>query len=314
MNHSTTNSKKILVTGAAGRIGALGPKIIEILLKQNFDVRAMVRKEDERANALRELGAEVVVGDLTQSAVVVKALEGCSRVYFGMGISEYYLEASLIMAAAAREQGDIEVLVNISQMTVSEMSLARMTNSRQQKLHWLSEQAFNWSGLPIVHIRPTVFMDGPFFTTWAADSIQKSSELRLPFGNGRSSPIAADDVASVAAVILANPNNHIGKVYQLTGPISQDFNGIAREYSEALDKEVKYVDLPFDDWSKQVLDGVKLPDHVRNHLREMVVLHSENRYDRYTDEVKKITGKEPTTIQEFVRSRPHIFSVNRAQL
>ena len=54
----------ILVTGAAGRVGAVGRTVTELLLKQGKAVRAMVRNEDERAQALRDMGAEVVVGDL----------------------------------------------------------------------------------------------------------------------------------------------------------------------------------------------------------------------------------------------------------
>jgi len=311
---SNTNNTKILVTGAAGNIGNIGPNIVETLLALGYPVRAFVRKQDKRSDALQALGAEIFIGDLTESTDVVKAVEGCKRIYFGMSISEFYIEASLIMAAAAREQGDIEVLVNISQMTVSEMSLSKMTKSRQQKLHYLSEQAFNWSGLPVVHLRPTVFMDSPFFNSWAAKSILQRSELRLPFGVGRSSPIAAQDVAAVASVILANPSDHIGKVYELTGPVSQDFDTIAQAYSEALETEIKYVDVPFDEWVEQALDGIKLPDHTYNHLHEMARLHSVNRYDRQTDLVKKITGREPTTLQMFVRERPQVFQTKEARL
>jgi nucleoside-diphosphate-sugar epimerase len=43
----------ILVTGAAGRVGAVGRTVTELLLKQGKAVRAMVRNEDERAQALR---------------------------------------------------------------------------------------------------------------------------------------------------------------------------------------------------------------------------------------------------------------------
>ena len=39
----------ILVTGAAGRVGAVGRTVTELLLKQGKAVRAMVRNEDERA-------------------------------------------------------------------------------------------------------------------------------------------------------------------------------------------------------------------------------------------------------------------------
>jgi uncharacterized protein YbjT (DUF2867 family) len=306
---SAKQTKKILVTGAAGKIGAVGPKIVEYLSKQNLSVRAVVRTDDARAETLRKLGAEVVVGDLTQPRDVVKFLSGCTHVYFGMEVSEFYLEASMIMASAARQHGNIELLVNISQMTISEMSLTEMTHSKQQKLHWLSEQAFSWSGLPVVTIRPTVFMDHPFFTIWAADSIETSSELRLPFGNTRTNPIATEDVAAVASVLLASndPGKHIGKVYELTGGKSQKLQELAQAYSEVLGKEVKYVDIPFKDWERDVLDKSGLPRHVHNHIKEMARLHAQNRYDRYTDQVKTLTGREPLTLQEFIKNRPHIF-------
>ena len=57
-----------------------------------------------------------------------------------MAVNESYLEATAVMAAAARAAiPALELLVNLSQMTCSEMSLASTTESRQQKLHWLGE-------------------------------------------------------------------------------------------------------------------------------------------------------------------------------
>ena len=56
----------ILVTGAAGRVGGVGRTVTELLLKQGKAVRAMVRNEDERAQALCDMGAEVLVGDLLE--------------------------------------------------------------------------------------------------------------------------------------------------------------------------------------------------------------------------------------------------------
>jgi NADPH:quinone reductase-like Zn-dependent oxidoreductase len=46
----------ILVTGAAGRVGAVGRTVTVLLLEQGRAVRAMVRSEDERAQVLRKLG------------------------------------------------------------------------------------------------------------------------------------------------------------------------------------------------------------------------------------------------------------------
>jgi len=148
--------------------------------------------------------------------------KGCQRMYFGMSVSAPYLEATVTAAAVARERGDLEVLVNISQMTVSQMSLTEMTDSPQQRQHWLGEQVLNWSGLPVVHVRATVFLQNFFFLAWAAESIARDATIRLPFGTGRTSPVDARDVAEAVTTLLTSPTAHIGKVYELTGPRSQD--------------------------------------------------------------------------------------------
>ena len=92
----------ILVTGAAGRVGGVGREVVEILRRRGLPVRALVRSEDERSEALRAIGAEVVVGDLTRAGDVARALKGCQRMYFGMSVSAPYLEATVTTAAVAR--------------------------------------------------------------------------------------------------------------------------------------------------------------------------------------------------------------------
>src|SRR5499426_3614650 len=148
----------ILVTGAAGQLGSVGRTVTRLLLERELPVRAMVRREDDRAQALRAAGAEVVIGDLLEPADVYRVVSGCRRIYFGMSVSAGYLEASVLMAAVARDIG-VHALVNMSQMTVSQMSLQHTTPSPQQRQHWLSEQVLAWSGLPVVTIRPTMFLE-----------------------------------------------------------------------------------------------------------------------------------------------------------
>src|SRR5262249_19601443 len=130
----------ILVTGAAGQLGAVGRTVTGLLLEPGLAVRALVRREDGGAAALRAAGAEVVVGDLLEPADVSRVVSGCRRVYFGMSVSPGYLEATVTMAAVAREVG-VNALVNMSQMTVSQMSIRNTTPSPQQRQHWLSEQS-----------------------------------------------------------------------------------------------------------------------------------------------------------------------------
>jgi uncharacterized protein YbjT (DUF2867 family) len=96
----------------------------------------------------------------------------------------------------------------MSQMTVSQMSLQHTTPSPQQRQHWLSEQALAWSGLPVVTIRPTVFLDG-FFLALVSPAVRDRGRIELPFGRGKTSPVAAADVARVVAAVLADPGPHL---------------------------------------------------------------------------------------------------------
>lgn len=299
----------ILVTGAAGHVGGVGRTLVEILRRRNLPVRALVRSEDERSAALQTLGAEVVVGDLTKIEDVVRTFDGCKRIYFGMSASASYIEATVIAAAVVSEYSNLEVFVNISQMTVSQMSLTNLTESPQQRQQWLSEQLLNWSGLPVVHVRPTVFLQNPFFLDWAAESIAKDSTIRLPFGEGRTSPIDSRDVAEVMATILEYPNAHIGKVYELTGPHAQDMHAHAKEYSEALGRTIRYIKVSLEQWQEE-LRSHNLPDHLFKHLLTMARLHAANRYDRFTHDVEATIGRPATSTRDFVANHAELFRPN----
>ncbi len=295
----------ILVTGAAGRVGAIGRTVTELLLKQGKAVRAMVRTDDERAQALRDMGAEVVVGDLLDLDSMHRVIAGCERMYFGMSVSDTYLAATVNTAAVAKYHG-VKAFINMSQMTVSQMSITETTASPQHKLHWLAEQALNWSGLPVAHVRPTVFLEG-FFLILTSDSVRESNQIRLPFGEGKTSPVSAEDVARVVAALLANPAPHIGKIYHLTGPQSENMNFYAQEYSKALGRRITYHDIPVEPWREALLKR-GLPVHLVNHLATMADLHRAGRYDRMSEDVLTLTGQKPMSVQEFVRKNAAAFT------
>src|SRR6201981_839886 len=297
----------ILVTGAAGRACAGGGTVTEPLLKQGTTERGVVRNESERAQAFLKMGAEVVVGNLLDLDSMHRGIAGCETMYFGMSVSDTYLAATVNAAAVAKHHG-IKAFINMSQMTVSQMSITETTPSPQHKLHWLAEQALNWSGLPVVHVRPTVFLEG-FFLTLTPDSVRQSNQIRLPFGEGKTSPVAAEDVARVVTTLLENPQSHIGKIYHLTGPQSENVHFFAQEYSKALGRTITFQDVPVEPWRDELLKR-GLPVHVVNHLTAMADLHRAGRFDRMSDDVRTLTGQGPLSVQEFVRKNAGAFTAS----
>jgi NADH dehydrogenase len=73
------NQDKILVVGATG---FLGMEIVRLLIENGNDVRAMVRSSSapEKVAALKSLGAELVTGDLRDSASLRAACDGVTTV------------------------------------------------------------------------------------------------------------------------------------------------------------------------------------------------------------------------------------------
>ena len=137
----------------------------------------------------------------------------------------------------ARHHG-VEAFVNMSQMTVTQMSIRETTDSPQHKLHWLSEQALSWSGPPVVTVRPTVFLEG-FFLLFAAPGVRAADELALPMGGGKTSPISAVDVARAVSVISRTPHRISVKFTISRGLELADLDHYARVFSEALGRPIR---------------------------------------------------------------------------
>ena len=97
-----SNNTPILVSGAAGNVGSVGRGVVKILREHDLQVRALVHRLDERSEVLSEMGAELVIADLTNGADVVRALRGCKRMFFGMSISPPYLQATAIGSSRSK--------------------------------------------------------------------------------------------------------------------------------------------------------------------------------------------------------------------
>src|SRR5258708_10217551 len=200
---------KLLVTGATGRRGR---HTVQHLVEKGHAVRALVHQEDERSEALRRTGAEVVVGDLLEHGDTIGATAGTSAAYFCYPIRPGIIQATAYFANAAKRAG-LKAVVNMSQISAREDS-----KSHAARDHWIAERVLDWSGVPTVHLRPTSFSQWLIYP-FARKTIVEQSIIDLPYGAGRHAPIAAEDQARLIATILAAPPGHAGNTYPLPVPI-----------------------------------------------------------------------------------------------
>src|SRR5271156_2725413 len=128
-NTMTDTDAMFLITGATGNTGA---HTVKLLRERGLRVRALVHSLDERADRLRELGAEVVQGDLLDFAAVSAATAGVSAAYFNYPVAPGLVEATANFAQAASEAG-VHAVVNMSQIPAR-----REAKSNAARAHWIA--------------------------------------------------------------------------------------------------------------------------------------------------------------------------------
>jgi uncharacterized protein YbjT (DUF2867 family) len=286
----------ILVSGATGFTGR---KTVEILLEKDIPVRALVRTDDQRAEELRKLGAEVVIGDLLSLNDLRAALEGIETAYFVYPIAPGLIDATARFALAAQEAG-VKSVVNMSQI-----SARRVAKSNAALDHYTAERVFDWSGLAMTHLRPTYFSQWLIYPHWRQHIVERG-EIRLPFGDGRHAPIAAEDQARLIAAILENPQAHAGKTYNLNGPVELSQQGVADAVGEVLGRTITYVPISLEQYDREMAEA-GLPAFLRQHLVEVAQDYQHGVFAGEDGVIREITGQAPMTVQAFVTLHKGLF-------
>src|SRR5579863_9172723 len=209
----------ILVIGAAGVTqGSTGRVITSLLLEQGSPVRALVHKLDSRSDELRQQGAEVVEGDLLNSATVQAAMRNVKRAYFTYPVIDGLLEAATTFAAAARDAA-LELVVNNSQFQGKPgdpefRGLTRAASFRNLQ-HRLADRIFDWAQVGAVHLQAPPYYEN--VRALVSRSVAEQSTVYLPWGEDSTVVplVGAKDVSRVAAALLANPGVPTENAYSL---------------------------------------------------------------------------------------------------
>jgi uncharacterized protein YbjT (DUF2867 family) len=257
-------------------------------------VRALVRRIDGRSDSLQKLGAEIVVGDLQNVDEIRAAMEGVDAAYLVYPVAPGLITATAYFAQAAREAG-VETIVNLSQRSAS-----RTSKSPSSKDHYVAEQLLSASGLNVIHLRPTYFLEWLFYP-WQLPTFLDKGVLRLPVGKGRHAAIGAEDQGRVIAALLKDPSGHIGQTYPLFGPVEMDHEQMASELSEALGREIVFEDISIDEY-RQSMESVGVPAYIVEHLVAAMDDYQRGVMSGMNDNVERITGKKPMSVKEFARA------------
>jgi NAD(P)H dehydrogenase (quinone) len=293
------NDKPILVTGATGNQGGTGRSVAKLLLGRGLPVRALVRTLDDRAEALRDLGAELAVGDFGNYQSLLAALEGVESAYFCYPVADGVAEAAGFFAGAGRDRG-LKRIVDLSLATTRVDS-----PSPQGRAQWVAEQIFEWADFEGVHLRiAAFFMENILLLD--GDSIRQRGLIGNSFGDKPLSWISGIDVGAMAAQLLIDTNVVRDRIIIAGGVVRWTYNEVAATIGSIVGKSVRYEELAPEAWrdsmrQRAVSRGGEVNLRGIDHLvAQSVALKSAPELP-VTDHVRQITGRDPLLLDGFVR-------------
>lgn len=219
------------------------------LVEDGHRLRCLVRRLDEPgADYLKNLGAELVEGDILNADSIAAAAEGADTFIHLVGIifeprgvtfEQVHVKGTMNAIGAAAVTGARRYL------HMSALGAGPDGKTEYFRTKWAAEEAVRESDLAYTIFRPSIIYGpgGEFI-----DMLLKQVRL-LPvvpvLGSGRSrlQPISVYDVAACYAGAINNERT-VNKAYELCGPEVLDYNRLIDLICEALDKRRLKMHIP----------------------------------------------------------------------
>ena len=224
----------ILVTGGTGFVGG---HLIRRLRQEGLPVRTLARHPD-RAQPLKDLGVEVVLGDISEKVSLEKAAEGIERVIHLVGIIQeipgvtfrgVHVEGTRNVIEAARKAGVRHFFHQ------SALGTRPGAKSEYHRTKWEAEEFVRQSGIPHTILRPSLIYGlGDGFTTRLSEMLKLVPVMPL-IGSGKSrvQPVYIDDVVS-CMVKAVTGDAFLNEIYEIGGPDQLTYEEVTKAIAEAM--------------------------------------------------------------------------------
>ena len=277
----------ILVLGASGNIGSF---LVQDLIKMNADIIAGVPATE--MEKLEKQGIKTIEVNFNDPKSLERGMQQAVRLFMLLPMHLKMIDWGRNIVNAALKTG-ITFLVRSSLMDARTDSPYALYS-----VHGQIDQIVRESGIPYSIVHPNSFMQN--FVNYYRGMIVNDSSFYFAENDAAISYNDVRDIAAVDARILADPVGHENKEYDVTGPQALTNFQIAEILSSVTGRDIRYN--PVDPglyrrgleqsgmpaWSIEM--NMSLQDHIRD-----------GKSARVTDTVKRITGRDPITFEQFAR-------------
>ncbi len=277
---------KIFVAGAAGNIGTA---LLASLHAAGADVVAGVHDQD-KAKTLSDLGVDARPFDFEDVDSMVRAMDGCQRMFLIIPLQERLTRFGHLAVQAAKDAG-IEYIVRTSGYAASSDAHWRLGRE-----HGMVDQFVEDSGIPFTVLRPNTFMQN--FSTIMAEMV-KGGTISMPEEDAKVSYIDVRDIADCATTLLTSGGGeHVDKMYALTGPEGLSGADVAAQISAASGRDVTYNPIA-EEAFMQGLNAMGMPEWNINMLVSLTRVVKLGMIGNVTKAVEFITGTPARTFSDF---------------
>jgi uncharacterized protein YbjT (DUF2867 family) len=282
----------ILVLGASGTVGS---ELIRQLQAAGAPFKGGYHSE-ERAQEARDRGIDPVIIDYAKPHTLEPSLRGIDHLFLlGAGGGDQTQQEINVVEAAVRAGVEHIVKLSVWGAEGEDFSFA--------KIHRPVERAIEQSPLEWTFLRPNGFMQN--IGNYYAPTIRAQGAFYGNIGDAQISHVDVRDIAAVALKALTQPG-HTGHAYPLTGPDPLTYAEIASKLSKAAGREVKYINLP-DDQLKQGMTAAGIPAYYADLLLDLNRYYREGRASTVTDDVKRVTGRDPISFDRYAADNAKMF-------
>lgn len=278
----------VLVLGATGNVG---PHVVTALHQLGVQRPRMVVRDAARADRLFGGNADIIAGDITDSAVIFQAISGIDSVLL---LSPHSFSMADLQLRVIRELRRSEVrIVKISGTS----SAIRADGPHACRQHWEVERVLSDGEQPFVVLRPNSFMQ-VLIGQQLLPALRTTGVVPNPIADSGISFVDARDVGEVAANALIR-DDWDGRTLVLTGPRSVSYRQIADLVSERSNRSTSVIDVtPADVRTTLIEHG--MAEWEADHFCEMYQLFRDGESEFVTSTIHDVTGHPARSVETFL--------------
>ena len=284
---------KILVTGATGQLGSyLINKLLEKVSPE--EITALVRDEN-KAEALKNKGVQIVVGNYADYASLVKAFKGIDKLYFISSsemMNRIEQHENVVQAAVEAKVGHIFYTSVQRKSEDGSSPSAIITND-----HVKTDEIIKQSELTYTILRHGLYSD--ILPMFIGDKVIETGTIFLPAADGKAAFASRKDMAEAGAILLTT-NGHENKTYEISSVDSLSFHDIAGILSELSANSIQYISPSPEQYVDQ-LRSYDVPEQMIQGASNLCVGIAQAEFDFPSNDLQNILGRKLETVKEFLK-------------